>query len=165
MLVLLISPAAASDVIVNFTLDGVKFSDGGTATGGFTFDLTTGLLSNIDITTSDSGPLGFGLGYTYTGGGTFSKSSSSASFDFNDWVLLDEDLQLNLAAVLTASNLGFPDSFALTGREGSLFVSCIAIDQDAICDSRTVTAGSLDATPASATPLPAALQLFAGGLG
>jgi hypothetical protein len=45
------APASAG-TIANFTLDGVTFSDGGTATGTFTLDLDTSTLSNINITTS-----------------------------------------------------------------------------------------------------------------
>ena len=46
------SPALA-DTVANFTLDKVTFVDGGTATGGFTLDLTTDTLSNVNITTSE----------------------------------------------------------------------------------------------------------------
>ena len=55
---------ASADTVANFTLDSVTFSDGGTATGTFTLDLTTSTLSNINITTSSD----IFFGATYTGG-------------------------------------------------------------------------------------------------
>ena len=74
---------ASADTIANFTLNNVTFSDGGTATGGFTLDLTTSTLSNVDITTS----LDYPFGATYTGGngfvGTTSFTNNPASFAFD----------------------------------------------------------------------------------
>jgi len=38
--------------LLNLTLDGVKFTDGGAASGTFMFNTTTNALSNISITTT-----------------------------------------------------------------------------------------------------------------
>jgi hypothetical protein len=155
---------ASADTVSNFTLDGVTFSDGGTATGGFTLDLTTGALSNINITTSTDNL----FGATYTGGnglfGSTGFTNSPASFSFADFELIYEaDLVINLGSALTPSNLASPNTFSIaSGSEGVFFIACP--EPTFFCGSRTITSGSLDETPAT-TPLPAALPLFAGGLG
>lgn len=71
---------ASADTIANFTLDNVTFDAGapetyvtGTASGGFTLDLTTDKLSNVDITTSTP------LSATYTSG---FFTNNPATFDF-----------------------------------------------------------------------------------
>jgi hypothetical protein len=50
--------------LLNLTLDGVKFTDGGAASGTFTFNTTTNALSNISITTTPGSVM---PGTTYTG--------------------------------------------------------------------------------------------------
>jgi hypothetical protein len=94
----LAAPASA-DTIANFTLDSVIFSDGGTASGGFTLDLTSGALSNVNITTSaefDFPPFGI-FGTTYTdsdtsflgaAGNTFTNGAT-AQFVFGNGVPFD----------------------------------------------------------------------------
>jgi hypothetical protein len=155
---------ASADTVANFTLDGVTFSDGGTATGTFTLDLDTSTLSNVNITTSEDGPpLPGSLGDTYTSG-TFSNSPA-ASFDFNDDYLGPfggDELIINLSSTLTDSDLASPGMFPIaSGSETAYFFLC---GEDEVCASRSITGGALDAVP-SATPLPATLPLFAGGLG
>lgn len=70
---------ASADTIANFTLDGVTFSGGGTATGSFTLDLDTSTLSNVDITTTADDLGVFGETYSLS-----SFSNGPASFDFVD---------------------------------------------------------------------------------
>jgi hypothetical protein len=45
---------------IDWTLQNVTFTDGGTATGSFSTDSTTGLLTALDITTSVDSTLGLG---------------------------------------------------------------------------------------------------------
>ena len=155
---------ASADTVANFTLDGVTFDDGGTATGGFTLDLTTGALSNISITTSADGI----FGVTYTGGsgpfGSTGFTNSPASFEFAYFdVLYQSNLVIDLASALTPSDLMSPNTFSISsGSEAAFFFECTG--PFFYCASRTITSGSLDEAPAT-TPLPAALPLFAGGLG
>ena len=157
---------ASADTVANFTLDNVTFSDGGTATGSFTLDLDTSALSNIDITTSVDGL----FGVTYFGGsGLFGSTSftnsPTASFAFDDFEgIYEADLVINLGIALTPADLTSPNSFSISsGAESAFFVGCNPED-DFYCGDRTITGGSLDEVPA-ATPLPATLPLFAGGLG
>lgn len=158
----LAGPASATDVTANFTLDGVTFGDGGTASGGFTLDYTTGTLSNVNIMTTDGTSDSFGESYyTDTEANTFTNTSN-AQFVFDDYYFIGEDiLDINLGVVLTATNLATTPSFAIaSGSEAAFFFLCPPPEN--FCASRSITAGSLDV---SATPLPAALPLFAGGLG
>lgn len=150
---------ASADTMANFTLDNVTFSGGGTATGGFTLDLTTSTLSNIDITTSTNGL----FGVTYTGGSGFfnstgfSNNPASFTFDFPDF-FYESDLVINLASGLTPADLTAPNSFSIaSGSETAYFIACLGE-----CGARSIVSGSLDV---SSTPVPATLPLFAGGLG
>jgi hypothetical protein len=162
----LVAPASA-DTIANFSLDKVTFSDGGTATGGFTLDLTTNTLSNVNITTSLDVIvipfIGFGTTYDNTGTNTFTNGAT-ADFQFTqDFGVGSDVLKFDVAGPLTALNLAGTASFALTGgSETEFFILCDS--QLSECAQRTVTGGSLD-VGVSATPLPATLPLFAGGLG
>jgi hypothetical protein len=66
----LVQPLKA-DTILQYTLTGVTFSDGGTATGSFSWDVTTGAYTAVDITTTPGslfeGTQGRGsAGATYT---------------------------------------------------------------------------------------------------
>jgi hypothetical protein len=151
----LVAPASA-DTIANFTLDNVTFNDDGTATGSFTLDLTTSTLSNIDITTSTDGD----LGTTYTQG-VF--TNGPGTFDFFAGLPFEGDsFDIVLSDTLTGTNLASPTSFTIASGTDSIFFApvCGLVP----CDGRIVAGGSLDEVPA-ATPLPAALPLFAGGLG
>ena len=56
--------AQAQADLLNLTLDGAKFQDGGTASGTFTFNTITDALSNVSITTTNGSLL---TGTTYTG--------------------------------------------------------------------------------------------------
>jgi hypothetical protein len=120
--------------------------------------LTTSTLSNVNIATTSDGS----LGTTYTSG---SFSNGPATFDFvNDYAppVGYDELIISLSAALADSDLSSPNSFDLAfGSETDFFILCAPIG---VCGSRSTTAGSLDAAP-SATPLPAALPLFASGLG
>ena len=160
LLACVVSPASA-DTIANFTLDGVTFDDGGTATGGFTLDLTTGTLSNVNITTSYdpvAGPFGFGATFNDGSSNTFTNGAT-ATFDFFvDLFFVADGLDIDVAGPLTAANLMGNPSFPISGSETFYFIEC----GDGPCATRNITAGSLDV---SSTPLPAALPLFAGGLG
>jgi hypothetical protein len=158
----LVSPASASDIIANFTLDGVTFSDDGTASGGFTLDLTTSTLSNVNITTTTgSPPDSFGTNYTDSFSNTFTNTPN-AQFEFDDYYFIGSDiLDIDLGVALTAANLAGSPSFSIAnGSEAVFFFLCDG--PDGLCGERDITGGSLDV---NATPLPATLPLLAGGLG
>ena len=62
LLCAVMAPRAAADG-VTWTLEGLVFSDGATATGSFVYDATTNTFSSIDIVTSSTSLFG---GATYT---------------------------------------------------------------------------------------------------
>jgi hypothetical protein len=146
---------ASADTIANFTLDDVTFSDGGTATGGFTLDLTTSALSNVSVMTSTDGALG-----TTFSSGTFSNSPATFVFANGNFIQFDE-LTIVLSGGLTPGDLTGSNSFTIaTASSFEIFFS--AEECEGFCSGRSVADGSLDD---SATPLPAALPLFATGVG
>jgi hypothetical protein len=148
---------ASADTIANFTLDGVTFNDGGTATGGFTLDLTTSTLSNVNITTSQDSVLG--LGTTYSSG-TFSNFPDATFVFSNGFFLQFEELTI-VVSELTPGDLSGSNSFTIaTASSYEIFFSAEMCEGP--CSVRSITDGSLDD---SATPLPAALPLFATGVG
>jgi hypothetical protein len=164
LLAWLVSPASASDVVANFTFDGVTFLQGGSITGGFTLDLTTGTLSNVDI--SVSAPIGGH--FTDTSGTNTFSNSPDALFDFKDVFssTIYNELYIPLGVALTASNLATSTSFLIaTNATGAADYGFNTSPGGCIgpCVADFITAGSLD-LPAT-TPLPAALPLFATGLG
>ena len=167
-----VAPASA-DTIANFTLDGVTFGDGGTATGSFTLDLDTSTLSNVNITTSsniDSMFAAFGATYNDSSTNIFTNGTT-AQFEFDNFYYYfpvffptgEDSLVIDLPGPLTPANLAGSSSFAASGSESEYFFLCGGGGLD-FCGARTITAGTLD-TGLSATPLPATLPLFAGGLG
>jgi hypothetical protein len=121
ILALFSSQKAKADIIFEYSLSGVTFSDGGTATGTFSWDKTTGAYSNIHIaTTSGSlfdGSVGPGSGGTpYTLFKLVSPSDTRlelVTFDFRIVKVTDEttvssDLTLDFGESLNdgASTVG-----------------------------------------------------------
>jgi hypothetical protein len=146
-----ILPANAD--LIDWTLTGVTFADGGTASGSFVLNTTTDTITSFDITTSagttilssqeydasnsfaTANPGGLGG----VGGVTFTLDNNSRFF------------QLYVNGDMTVP--GVID--ILSGSTNHISYECLA------CGSlRFVSAGEV-----SSTPLPAALPLFATGLG
>lgn len=162
----LVAPAYA-DTVTTFTLDDVTFDDGGTATGQFTLDFTTGIITSANITTSadivtfGQPPLSYqvGFGTTYDlappfGSASFANSSA-AQFSFNNFFF--DGLSINLENPLTLADVTAPhNSFLITLGSESAYAPPLSFG------TRNITGGSLDI---GATPLPAALPLFVSGAG
>lgn len=173
-----VAAPASADTIANFTLDGVTFDDGGTATGGFTLDLTSGTLSNVNITTTSGNPAdGYGDTYDDPGSNNFGPfpdiytntftNGTTPEFQFDDFFYIGEGiLDIDLAAPLTDASLAGSSSLSITGSESAYFFLCgLEAPGADYCGTRDITGGSLDIGGLAATPLPATLPLFAGGLG
>jgi hypothetical protein len=62
LMLIALSSGAAFAAPIHWTLNGVTFADGGTASGGFTYDATTNTYSAINITTTTVGTF---TGHTY----------------------------------------------------------------------------------------------------
>jgi hypothetical protein len=131
--------APASAGATTFTLSDVTYS-GGTLTG--TFDFNAGVFSNFDIVATGAAPGGdvFNTNFNSTPTALIATNSSNSS----------ELLVLTLFAALPTS----PDT--VTGGHVSCLISCPT-------GELPVSGGSVVAV--SAVPLPAALPLFASGLG
>ncbi len=183
-----LSAPASADTIATFTLDGVTFDDGGTAAGGFDYDVNTGAVSNVNITGT---PL-FGLTpFTWCNACAqnpvyvFSTSSVSNPPQFlfqelnpdNNFTYSLNFLPVTLSGMglnegdilneppLSSTNVVQGASFPLWLLNDHSFASEFGVTPFGTAHFATdATGGSLDVTAVSTTPLPAALPLFASGL-
>lgn len=140
--------APAGAVPVTWTLQGVTFNDGGTATGSFVYDADTDIFSGIDITTSINAQLGLGTIYGIpTGVGTSSV--------FDTILALPAQGQPRLATMLFSpmTNAGGTIAIYFTGELICLSHSC---GQRYL---RTAFGGAI-----TTVPEPATLALFSAGL-
>jgi hypothetical protein len=148
--------AFAADTLLNYTLQGVTFSDGTTASGTFTWDSTTNTVEAANITTQSGPQLG---GYDYT----LSDSSASsgpfgapadASFLIQ---ALNGSQYLSLVFDTTLANAG-TDQIDITGEVSPGSYEC------SNCGSvRAITAGDAFGT-AVQVPEPFTASLLAVGL-
>lgn len=152
---LMVAPASAN-TIQTYELNGVKFSDGGTATGTFTLDLTTNSLLSSDITTSFKNIVF--VGGDYDGPGTLLQNPSqhTVMFDWGIPFVSGQVLTLNFAP----GDLSMA-SFIAKGTETVYSAFCIL--NGFVCGSREIVAGTINAV--ATTPIPAALPLLMTALG
>jgi hypothetical protein len=155
-LALFAAAPASANTIQTYELDGVTFSDGGTATGTFTLDLTTNSLLSSDIVTSYKN-LVF-IGGDYNGPGTFlsNPTEHTVMFDWGIPLVSGQVLTLNFAP----GDLSLA-SFIAKGTE--TVYSGICFLNGFVCGSREIVAGTINAV--ATTPIPAALPLLMTALG
>jgi hypothetical protein len=161
LLVLLCVPSVASADGITWTLSGVTFDDGGTASGSFVYDAVTNMYSAIDVTTS---AFGTRLPFTYTSfSGVASPSNtgflfgpSSGDFTGASFLMWLFDAPLTNSGGIVQVSIPPPgDSIeALCGDPGC---------SDSAATFRTVTGGEVVGT-AVATPEPATFSLVGMGL-
>jgi hypothetical protein len=153
---LFLASSSANAVPVTWTLEDVVFSDGGTATGSYVYNASTNTLSNIHIVTSANAPFGTTYGVP-TPGATLSTlfdtlPSSSNLADLTGSPRLIFEL---LAAMTDAGGtISLDTSYAFEA------ICAVAVCGGAPAADRMITSGEV-----TTTPLPAALPLFAAGLG
>jgi len=148
------SHTAQADPIV-WTLQGVTFDDGGTATGSFIYDAATNTYSSWDIATTR----GFAVILPFTYGSSadlFEPSASQVGFHFE---LVPLGFRRNL-------NLTFLSP--LTDAGGTIGILSQSYEYDVESHSglpviRHITAGSVSTGPA-AVPEPATFVLLANGI-
>ena len=158
---LLLFSANTSAALVDWTLKNVRFDDGGTASGSFTLDTDTGLLSNVAITTTD-GTEGWivycdeeGCIYEFFPGsniwaGEYSETGGESQFSYAD---PDPEYPFSLSFTFSGELDGGLDRYAITGGGQS--------DTDGgSAFYRSVVGGHV-----TAVPLPAAIWLFVSALG
>ena len=150
---LLTAPVQAA--AINWTLSGVTFDDGGTASGTFSTDETTGSLLSWDITTT-AGNFPFG-GYHYDSLSSFPDVSTAYSF-FVSSVNLNFSPFLDLHFVNPLNVVGV-SPFANVSKEYHTLI----VQNNAQDHQRAITAGY--ATSISAVPEPETYAMMLAGLG
>jgi hypothetical protein len=169
LFVLFCVPSIASADGITWTLSGVTFDDGGTASGSFVYDALTNTYSSIDITTT----LGSTFpGATYTGlvDSSFTLPSDTGLIlgapDFLGPIfqLIFQDHLTNSGGTVFLMNGAFdPIAVELTG---SGEFTCEPPDCSSFTPDppRLVTGGTVSGVPATAVPEPSALSLLSMGL-
>jgi len=153
------SPAAAATI--NWTLSGVLFEDGGSASGTFSIDSATGAVTAFNVSTTTTG---FMSGATYepttsiTARDIYTPNSVGFALISDDGTYAYHFIILQFANALTSAGLNalvFGDYY-----EGQGSWEC----QDACARARAASSGFAVGAEAVATPIPPALPLFAAGL-
>ena len=163
------SIASADGVPVVWTLTGVTFSNGETASGSFDYNSVTNIFSSIDITTT--------AGNTYkTLSGAFPGFSSStglflgaSSGDFTGPLLLlffDCPLSSSVSCPQLIISGGTVTDPLTTGQEfGGGEGTCDNADCSSSTEAAWITGGAATSTgPTVGTPEPSALSLLGVGL-
>jgi hypothetical protein len=152
--------STASAAVVTFTLTNVQFSDGGSATGSFTYDSSLVNITSANITTTTVGTPGPGMfpGQTYTD----ASRAFVSEFQPNTtlfFFITGSDPNLALLRMLVS---GFPPSISTS----SPILLGFSAEQASGPVVRTISAGSLvpTAVPIPAAGLPFGLVLAGGGL-
>jgi hypothetical protein len=149
LLVLLCVPSIASADGITWTLSGVTFADGGTASGSFVYDALTNMYSSIDITTT-SGPAFAGTTY-HALSGVFGTSNSG--------MLLGASGDLtNTALLFLLFDTGLTDSGGTVVLSGVGEGTCDNTDCSLSTLDRSLTGGEVVGTVA--TPEPSVLSLL-----
>lgn len=149
---------------VTWTLTGVVFNDGGTATGSFTYDASTNTYSSVNITTT-TGSSRTGTTYHFVCGqdvpscvglpptsGFFLNLTTSSATQTGL-----PGMALSFGTALTNSG-GLISAFALEGTCSN--AACL----NPVAPTRNSIAGSVSAAGPPATPVPTSLLLAATGL-
>lgn len=166
LLVFLCTPSIASADGITWTLNGVTFDDGTTATGSLVFDATTDTVISANIVTTGCPTCVFTTGETYT-----TQNPGSAPFQPMSVVLLPTgpfstdtrllDLELVMPGLTGSLNPVPVDLLGGVAFEG--LCGDDACDVAANSPFRSITAGQLVA-PVVTTPEPSTFLLVGMGL-
>lgn len=135
---------AASGTPKHWQLNGVTFSDGGRAFGGFDFDANTGAYSNINITTTPGSVLQGSFYSSAAPNGNSTASSFNGVSTVPVFVTSTFALTLNFSPALTAA--GGTVSIAGLAQESI----CANSDCSSVTPQRPITAGTASAVSTSA---------------
>lgn len=147
----LLAAAPASAVPVLWTLSGVGFDDGGSATGSFVFDADTATASAVAITTTlGTSFAGTSYAHVFADGATAVSASTVSGSPYTDEFVV----ALNFASALT--NAG-----GVVSINTSSEIEC----SNASCDSHfTFRTGSSGTVSGTVIPEPASAALMGTGL-
>ena len=148
MAALLVFSTVAQADTLTWTLTGVRFDDGGTANGTFTFDSDTNSILNWNLTTTAGGTLGAFSYNSGDGGSAFSNGAGSNDFFFDD-AANDRYMRLN-----TLSGLTGPGTVGLGGGQFGEGYECTNCG-----NVRFIVDGEV-----TSTPEPGSLALLGSGL-
>lgn len=133
----------AANAALHWQLNGVTFSDGGKAFGGFDFDASTGVYSNINITTTAGSVL---QGSYYSSAAPYANSTANSFFNGVSTVPVFPfstfALALGFAHVLTPAGGTVP----ITGAQES---TCVDATCSFVTPQRPITAGTVSAISTS----------------
>jgi len=157
---LLLVSGSALAIPVTWTLDNVNLNDGATATGSFIYDADTGVLSSVNIiTTERTDPDAIDYLGSYDGT-TFAADCVAEPWKCEQLDMSDPTrLQFNnfqgsyLSLVIAGELTNFGGTFSLSGGE---------IDEGGSNKTRMISSGSI--VGANAVPVPAAVWLFGSAL-
>jgi hypothetical protein len=157
LLMALCLPSIASADGVTWTLSGVTFTDGGTASGSFVYDADTNTVSDINITTTEGTAFG---GATYTG-------VDPGFGPFSDQLVIVTDASLPDLTGTPVLDLLFAADLTNSGGTVGLMDAIESTCGDTGCtttgiDYREITAGEVMAPVL--TPEPSSLALLGIGL-
>jgi hypothetical protein len=159
-LALFAAAPASANTIQTYELNGVKFSDGSTATGTFTLDLTTSSIVSASIITSPRVGSFVFVGGNYDGSFFDSLTTSpSGHLNLAAWAIPFISGQL-LSLSFAPGDLTLA-SFVAHGSE--TVYSGLCFFSGFVCGSRNIVAGTINAV--ATTPIPAALPLLVTALG
>jgi hypothetical protein len=155
MSLLVLCIGAANAFPVTWTLSGVTFSDGGTATGSFVFDVDTNTISTWSVSVAGGNTVTFPPV-------TYDMATSSASYAYNAPTDVGALFNLNAPSIRA---LRLPAVSPLSDAGGTLAVN-IAGSGAAECYNcgpfRTYTAGNLIGTAAPAISSASSVSYVAG---
>lgn len=158
LLVLFGVPSIASADGITWTLSGLTFDDGGTASGSFNYDAVTNTYSAINVTTTTGTTL---TGATYTSLSDLASSSDTGLLFGASSVDLTGISLLMLLFDAPLTNSGGIVQVALLPPNDGIEAICTSSDCSTF-SSRSVTGGEVIGTVV--TPEPPAISLLSIGL-
>jgi hypothetical protein len=162
LIVLLSLPSIASADGATWTLSGVTFEGGGTASGSFVYDALTNSYTDIKVTTSAESP--FGASYTSLSSCCLVSDTGTAFgpnvADFTDTHVLFLLFSANLtnAGGTIPLMFGFPDPSLDSAEDFCTNSDCTTLSE------RLVAGGEVVGVPSTAVAEPSAISLLIVGL-
>ena len=140
-----ISPADA----FTFAFDNVQFSDRGTLTGSFDFDVSTGNTSNVNIVTQGGNVTVFGRRNRYTS--LIAGDLGNGSFLLNSFAVNEFNQNIGLGITLLGSLLNVTTVGERISIQISPANSLEVVSDSTILSPRAIVSGSVVAVPEPAS--------------